>query len=148
MFYEIDMVDEYILSCRRALEDVENKENVKFHFCLNMSEYFENYDTPDRKGLIMNQWNGMVSGLNAEVNIYHSNKPYTMANYRRELNLMGIDYDYTIWGESDCLLPTETFSAIESVSDYAKQNNVRKEIERLRSSDPGERATAARVLAI
>jgi len=39
-------------------------------------------------------------------------------------------------------------SVINSGLIYAKQNNVRKEIERLRSSDPGERATAARVLAI
>jgi len=52
-----------------------------------MSTYFEKYDTPDRKGIIMNQWNGMVSDLNAEVDIYHDDKPYTMANYRRELNL-------------------------------------------------------------
>ena len=128
MFYEIDMVNEYIRSCRIALEDVENKENVKFHFCLNMSTYFEKYDTPDRKGIIMNQWKGMVSDLNAEVNIYHDNKPYTMANYRRELNLMGINYDYTIWGESDCLLPAEVFSGIESVSEYAKQNNLHRHI--------------------
>ena len=128
MFYEIDMVNEYIQSCRIALEDVENKENVKFHFCLNMSQYFEKYDAPDRKGFIMNQWKGMVTDLNAEVDIYHSNEPYTMANYRRELNLMGINYDYTIWGESDCLLPVEIFSAIESVSKYAKQNNVHRHI--------------------
>ncbi len=128
MFYEIDMVSEYIKSCRRALEDVENKENVKFHFCLNMSTYFEKYDEPDRKGFILNQWQGMVSDLNAEVEIYHDDKPYTMANYRRELNLMGINYDYTIWGESDCLLPVEVFSAIESVSEYAKQNDVHRHI--------------------
>ena len=70
MFYEIDMVNEYIQSCRKALEDVENKENVKFHFCLNMSTYFEKYDEPDGKGFILNQWQGMVSDLNAEVNIY------------------------------------------------------------------------------
>jgi hypothetical protein len=129
MFYEIDMVGEYIKSCRRALEDVENKENVKFHFCLNMSTYFEKYDTPDRKGIIMNQWNGMVSDLNAEVDIYHDDEnPYTMANYRRELNFMGINYDYTIWGESDSLMPKEMFSSIETISNYATAQNIHRHI--------------------
>ena len=38
MFYEIDMVGEFVDSCINALKYVENKENVKFHFCLNLSE--------------------------------------------------------------------------------------------------------------
>ena len=49
MFYEIDMVGEFVDSCINALKYVENKENVKFHFCLNLSEYFEEFDTGERK---------------------------------------------------------------------------------------------------
>ena len=36
--------------------------------------------------------------------------PYTMSDYRRDLNYKSVNslkYDYTIWGESDCLLPKE-----------------------------------------
>jgi len=41
MFYEIDMVEEYLNSVHLALEDIENKENVKVEMMWNMSQYFE-----------------------------------------------------------------------------------------------------------
>ena len=41
MFYEIDMVEEYLNSVYLALEDVENKENVKVEMMWNLSQYFE-----------------------------------------------------------------------------------------------------------
>ena len=56
MFFEIDMVGEFVDSCINALKYVENKENVKFHFCLNLSEYFEKFDTDERKTEITSKW--------------------------------------------------------------------------------------------
>ena len=41
MFYEIDMVEEYLNSVHLALQDIENKENVKVEMMWNMSQYFE-----------------------------------------------------------------------------------------------------------
>ena len=41
MFYEIDMVEEYLKSLEYALENIENKENVRIEMMWNMSEYFE-----------------------------------------------------------------------------------------------------------
>ena len=38
------MVGEFVDSCVNSLEIIDNKENVKFHFCLNLSEYFEKFD--------------------------------------------------------------------------------------------------------
>ena len=39
------MFEEYIDSCIQVLEQVDNKENIFFHFCFNISEYFEDVDT-------------------------------------------------------------------------------------------------------
>ena len=41
MFYEIDMVEEYLNSVHLALQDIENKENVKVEMMWNLSQYFE-----------------------------------------------------------------------------------------------------------
>ena len=41
MFYEIDMVEEYLNSVHLGLEDIENKENVKVEMMWNMSQYFD-----------------------------------------------------------------------------------------------------------
>ena len=40
MFYEIDMVEEYLNSVHLALQDIENKENVKVEMMWNLSQYF------------------------------------------------------------------------------------------------------------
>ena len=45
MFYELEMLPEYIESLKDTLSDIENKENVTFDFNLNISEFFEKIDT-------------------------------------------------------------------------------------------------------
>jgi len=45
MFYEIEMLKEYIDSCIQMTNDIENKDNLHFHFCWNQSQYFEDIDT-------------------------------------------------------------------------------------------------------
>ena len=45
MFYEIDIVEEYLESVHLALEEVDNKDNVKVEMMWNMSQYFEEAET-------------------------------------------------------------------------------------------------------
>jgi hypothetical protein len=111
MFYEIDMVGEFIESCINALEVIDNKENVKFHFCLNLSEYFEKFDTDTRRVEIISKWHEIIKvldemGVEADTDYYENNdKPYFIGDYRRDLNYNHcMDYDFVIWGESDCLM--------------------------------------------
>lgn len=44
MWYEFKMFPEYIESCHQMLLEVENRENVTFHFCFNLQEYLEKID--------------------------------------------------------------------------------------------------------
>ena len=48
-------------------------------------------------------------------------KPYTMADYRRELNNQCNECDYVIWGESDCLMPRQMFGILEQLKEHSNQ---------------------------
>jgi hypothetical protein len=37
-----------------------------------------------------------------------------------------MDYDFVIWGESDCLMPRELFVSLEQVSEYAESQGINK----------------------
>lgn len=126
MFYEIDMVEEYINSVYKALESVENKENVKVEMMWNMSQYFE--ECTSMKS-IYSKIEKLERKYGFESKFYEDDdNPYTMADYRRELNNQCNDYDYVIWGESDCLMPKEMFPVLERVKEYANSNNINRYI--------------------
>tara|TARA_B100001939_G_scaffold289043_1_gene260075 strand:+ start:3343 stop:4344 length:1002 start_codon:yes stop_codon:yes gene_type:complete len=126
MFYEIDMVEEYLKSLEYALEDIKNKDNVKIEMMWNMSEYFESSET-------MTSIYSKIEKLERKYNIDSlfyddNNNPYTMADYRRELNNKCNGYDYVIWGESDCLMPRQMFGVLEQLKDYANKQGIHRYI--------------------
>jgi hypothetical protein len=43
-FYELEMLDEHIRSLVQMVEDVENKENITFHFTINFQQKYEKID--------------------------------------------------------------------------------------------------------
>jgi hypothetical protein len=132
MFYEIDMIDDFVNSCIIALGNVDNKTNVVFDFCLNMSQYFESYDTPNRKEYVIDKWNEVIKPLEELTTVnttFYTDDvvPYTLSFYRRDFNTNYCqDTDYLIWGESDCLIPKETFDCLETLKEYTNSENVHR----------------------
>jgi len=134
MFYEIDMVGEFIESVLTALEPVENKDNITFDFCFNISQYFEKVDTERvSKESLIKSFEDKVDGMREQgavvtYQIYDNDDvPYFIGDYRRDLNYNNcMDYDLIIWGESDCLMPRELFVSLEQVSQYAESQNINK----------------------
>ncbi len=133
MFYEIEMLKSQTDALIQAIETVENPENITIEMFLNCSEYFEKLDPKYTWKFIRDKYYTEVNrlrklGVNVIDKIYENNiKPYTIGSYRRDLNYNYCEYnDYIIWGETDCLLPRETFSSIELVSQYATQNNINR----------------------
>ena len=133
MCYEIEMVSDHIDSIVNAVNRVENKENITVDLFLNISEYFEKIDTSKiTKDKLIDKFLYEVSKLRASLckvnyTIYDDPKPLTMVDYRRDLNYNGcVDNDYVIWGESDALLPEQAFEVLDSIKNYATQNNVNK----------------------
>ena len=135
MFYEIEMLSEYIESCIGMMQGIENPDNVCFHFTFNTSEYFESIDTNlitkeelDKKfseeAFRLQRVTGAISIIDFKDN---NNPVYNIADYRRDLNYKFCTrFDFVLWGETDSLWPKETLSIIEQVDDYSMQQNVNK----------------------
>ena len=130
MFYEIDMAEEHIQSILNAIQTVDNKENIHVDLLFNISEYFEKIDTSKTtKEKLIEKFKQLVSMFDSSISykIYDDNEPFTMVDYRRDLNYYNCkNYDYVIWGETDCLLPKEMFQSLETIKQYASQNGIHR----------------------
>jgi len=129
MFYEIDIVEEYLKSVHLALEEVDNKDNVKVEMMWNMSQYFEECENNIKMQEIENRIVELKEKYGFE-SLYYTDdkKPYTMADYRRELNNQCNECDYVIWGESDCLMPRQMFGVLEQLKEYANEQGIHRYI--------------------
>ena len=85
MFYEIDMVPEYMESVLDAFEPMENPENITIDFCFNISQYFEKIDTKLRtKEVLIEKFEKYMDdmkkhGANIHYTIYDNDDvPYFM----------------------------------------------------------------------
>ena len=111
MYYESAMINETFDSIQQAL--LYSKEEVKIRLCLNSQTYIESPDegTPEE---MFNQFKDHPIFKQAEI-VYKTDQDsfYNIADWRRE------EYDtaakYTVWGESDCLLPLDFFHILESL---------------------------------
>ena len=136
MFYEIEMVSEYVDSCIKMSENIENKENLLFHFTFNLSEHFEKIDT--NKINVSTLMHKIMDEMNKfkKLNILYrietktnEDSIYNIPAYRRDLNYnYCLDYDYVLWGESDCMWPINTFKILEEINDYCNQHYMPKHV--------------------
>jgi hypothetical protein len=136
MFYEIEMLPEYISSCIGMTQDIENKENITFHFTWNISEYFEKIDTniisvPELNSRFYEYIDRLKqSGCKLIINVKDNNSDvYNIADYRRDLNYNYCNnYNFVLWGETDSLWPQETLFIIENIDKYSVTQNINKYI--------------------
>ncbi len=134
VFYEIEILREFLESIKQALESVENKENVRVELLFNLSQLFERIDESRiTKEELIDRFMKEIeyigeSGCDVKYTIYENDeKFYNIGHYRRDLNYLNCEeYDFVIWGESDCLMPKEMFPCLEHVSAVADENNISK----------------------
>jgi hypothetical protein len=134
MFYEIEMLSEYIESCLGMLKDIENTKNVTYHFTWNTSEHFERIDTTKIDLLTLDKkFFEIVSKVaDAGANIIVDRKTtveyvYNIADYRRDLNYKYCtEFDFVLWGETDSLWPRETFAIIENLDAQVAPQGINK----------------------
>ena len=92
MFYEIEILDEYLNSVKKAVEIVQNPENIIVELFFNISEFFEEIDTETTtKKELIKKFNSKCSeisklGVLVKSQVYDQNKPYCIADYRRDFN--------------------------------------------------------------
>ena len=117
-WYEIEMIEDYVQSLRKSVDTIENKENVIVDFKLVVNQDLEKIDeTKMTIDDIITKFEKIIEGFELDV----TEELVTIADYRRWFN----DYycekvDVLMWGESDSLIPVETFQILDGIHSQVK----------------------------
>tara|TARA_Y100001963_G_scaffold148768_1_gene227187 strand:+ start:255 stop:1274 length:1020 start_codon:yes stop_codon:yes gene_type:complete len=139
-WYEVDIYKNYIDSVINALNDIENKKNVTIDLCFYLSQNIEEVDDSQItiedifKKFIKTRDELVKFGIKYKIRFYPTStsdfnnrniKKYTIADYRREFNDNYCDkVDVLMWGETDSLIPKQTFEVL----DLLHTNNINQNV--------------------
>tara|TARA_Y100000593_G_C4310036_1_gene337910 strand:+ start:1379 stop:2392 length:1014 start_codon:yes stop_codon:yes gene_type:complete len=132
-WYEIEMIEEYLQSVKNAVDVIDNKKNVIIDLYFNCSEELEKVDEEQitiseikhkyedilKKLFDDLEWGGYnIKSYMNEI----SNSMYTIADYRRDFNdKYCTEVDVLMWGESDSLIPRQTFQILDNLHTSVKE---------------------------
>ena len=141
-FYEIDIIKDYLLSVAHSLDNHENKENVIIDICFNMNQGLEEVDEnkismgelrDNFRDILKDVFGYQHQFMDCGENKYdlryteHEKGIYTIADYRREFNeKYCTEVDVLMWGESDALIPSQTWEVLDNLHNASVNNNVHK----------------------
>lgn len=132
MWYEADILPLFLHSLSEALKNISNPQNVTLKLYANMSQEIEQIDTAqiglaDLYDKIERSLRDLMD-KNPKLRITEqiSERKYSMIQYRREATAESINRDYIIWGETDCLLPSQFFTILDQVKDIAISNDIHR----------------------
>jgi len=136
-FYEIEIIEDYLKSVKNSLDVLQNKDNVIIDICFNMNEGLEKVD--DNKismGELRDRFRDILKDvfgyqhqfMDCGENNYdlrlteHTKNIYTIADYRREFNDKYCEQvDVLMWGESDSLIPSQTWYILDELHNNVKE---------------------------
>jgi|SRR5210317_2064 hypothetical protein len=136
-FYEIEIIEDYLKSVKNSLDVLQNKDNVIIDICFNMNEGLEKVD--DNKismGELRDRFRDILKDvfgyqhqfMDCGENNYdlrlteHTENIYTIADYRREFNDKYCEQvDVLMWGESDSLIPSQTWYILDELHNNVKE---------------------------
>lgn len=136
MFYEINMLPEYVTSILLAATEVENRENIKIIFVWNTQTYLEDIDTDEISvAELTDRFNLECKRLEdagfVVIKRYKTDESpfYNIAHHRRELNYSySHNSDFIVWGETDSMFPAEYFYIMQMLPRFAASNNIHRYI--------------------
>ena len=136
-WYEIEMVEEYLQSVKNALDAIDNKKNIVVDLYFNCSQVLEKIDENQitisdvkyKYNKLLKDIFGYDEEINSlvgcEYNIFsfiNDYDLYTIADYRRDFNNKYCDLvDVLMWGESDSLIPRQTFQILDNLHSQVKR---------------------------
>ena len=119
-WYEIEMIEEYIQSVRNSLELVDNKENVILDFVLVTNQDLEKISDEMTMEQIEAKFVSLLP-ISSRIKYRVTDKLYTIADYRRNFNEYYCDkVDVLMWGETDSLIPRQTFQILDNLHSQVK----------------------------
>tara|TARA_R110002020_G_scaffold467775_1_gene691597 strand:- start:1150 stop:2115 length:966 start_codon:yes stop_codon:yes gene_type:complete len=118
-WYEIEIVEEYIKSLKKAIDKIENKDNITVDFKLVINQDLEKIDESQMTiDEIITRFEKMIDGFELDV----TEELVTIADYRRWFNDYYCDkVDVLMWGETDSILPKQTFEVLDNLHTQAKE---------------------------
>ena len=132
-WYEVEIVEEYLHSLRNSIENIENKENIIVDLFFNMTTSLEDIDTEQYDMLDIGarfkkiEEDLLSFGVNLHTKtlggmmLHERDEIYTIADYRREFNdKYCTQVDVLMWGETDALLPKQTFEILDNIHTQVK----------------------------
>ena len=132
-WYEIELIPLYLESVKQSLDHIENKENIIVDLYFNTSQALEKVDESQitiseikskyRKLLYetfnYDEDNLSLIGCDYKINNFvdeNRDGLYTIADYRRKFNDKYCEkVDVLMWGETDALIPQQTFEILDNL---------------------------------
>lgn len=111
MWYESKMIWETLNSLEEALSNSELEVDLKF--CLNSQTYLEGPIEGKAEDMFEKFINHPILKRTKIVNKTNNDTFYNIGDWRREV--YDVDYKYTVWGESDCLIPNDFFYILSKI---------------------------------
>ncbi|OUU63068.1 MAG: hypothetical protein CBC24_09480 [Candidatus Pelagibacter sp. TMED64] len=136
-WYEIEIVEEYLRSVKKSLDNIENKRNVTIDLYFNDSQVLEKIDKNKISMIeIKSKYQMMLYDIfnydfdfdesdDYKIKLHeskHNKEIHTIADYRREFNDKYCEeVDVLMWGETDSILPKQTFEVLDNLHTQAKE---------------------------
>ncbi len=118
-WYECEIIEEYISSLKDALNEYKGEVLVDFTVCLNQD--LEKCISSDQ----LKECKDKISQLlDPNFKVKFTKELITIADYRRVFNSRYCELvDVLMWGESDSLIPKQTFNVLNNLHQVSLQNN-------------------------
>ncbi len=120
-WYEIEIIEEYVNSVKKSLKQIENTENIIVDFTFTTNQKLEKIENSVDINTLRFKFQNIMKDFNIDVQWRVTDELVTIADYRRWFN----DYycekvDVLMWGETDSLIPTQTFEILDNLHTQVK----------------------------
>ena len=110
-WYECDIIGEYVESLKDAINAYDGE--IIVDFVISSNEELEKCVNAKKKNECIQKIGSILLDFD---NVRITNKLHTIADYRRKFNIKYCNkVDVLMWGESDALIPQQTFNVLDSL---------------------------------
>ena len=118
-WYECDIIEEYINSLKEAVNQYNGE--IIMDILIVGNQQLEKCTSEEQHIKCIDKIKEICKCID---NIKYTDKLITIADYRREFNIKYCDkVDVLMWGESDALIPKQTFNILNNLHQLSLQNN-------------------------
>ena len=124
-WYECDIIEEYIESLTDAIDAYDGEVIVDFHISQNqdLEKCISNEQLEKCVNKILSKFDDVYNYVTTVHGINETDL-VTIADYRRDFNNRYCEHvDVLMWGESDMLVPIQTFNILHNLHQMSLQNN-------------------------